>query len=173
MTVTLMKPFIFRGKLLVEGGESSSSNHGSPGTLYIQTSVGDEIYKLLCVDNLNRDEKFELVLNEPGTNEYRFSEVRLVRKAVITVSAVSKVTFVLSFVLSYLLNFISLYSFYKFQNILRDYETMRLIPRYTFCIFKFLNKHLVYFVSSLAALKFEFETLFRLHFPKPIVFHRI
>lgn len=86
----MTKAFIFRGKLAAVGGESSSSNHGSPGTVYIKTHIGDDVYKLLCVDNQHRDEKFKLILNEPGTNEYRFSEVRLLRKAVVAVNAVSK-----------------------------------------------------------------------------------
>lgn len=100
----MTKPFIFRGKLAVEGGKSSSSNHGSPGTLYIQTSIGNDVYKLLCVDNLDRDEKFKLILDEPGTNEYRFSEVRLVRNAVIAVNAVGTLTpFRCSFYLSHII----------------------------------------------------------------------
>ncbi|KAK3724602.1 hypothetical protein QZH41_005193 [Actinostola sp. cb2023] len=83
IVIRLTEPFIFRGVLAAWGGHSSTSQYGSPGTLYIQTNIGDDEYKLLIVDNLNRDEKFQLVLDEPGTDKYRFNEVKLVRKAVL------------------------------------------------------------------------------------------
>lgn len=64
------------------------SAHGSPGTVYIENNIGDDKYKLLLIDNLNRDEKFQVLLNEPGISEYKFDEVRLVRKAVLALAKV-------------------------------------------------------------------------------------
>lgn len=86
--IKLTEQLMFRGVLAAWGGHSSSSVHGSPGTVYLQTNIGDDEYKLLLIDNMNRDEKFQVLLNEPGMNEYHFDEVKLVRKAVLALAKV-------------------------------------------------------------------------------------
>lgn len=89
---------MFRGVLAAWGGSSTNSEHGSPGTVYIQTNIGDDEYKLLFVNNLNRDEKFQVLLDETATDEYRFDEVKLIRKATLALKKVSSLTLIINIV---------------------------------------------------------------------------
>lgn len=74
---------MFRGVIAAFGGNSATSEYGSPGTVYIQTNIGDVEYSLLVVDNLNRDEKFQLPLYERRSKKYTFNEIKLLKNAVV------------------------------------------------------------------------------------------
>ena len=89
--MNLTEQYIFQGVLTALGGASSSNQqHGSPGTVYVDVNVGDEPYRMLQVDNLNRDETFKVFLVESGTTLFRFEKVHLVRRAVLAVKQVGK-----------------------------------------------------------------------------------
>lgn len=95
IVIKLTEQFLFRGVLAAWGGQSSTSAYGSPGTVYIETHIGDDEYKLLMIDNLNRGEAFQVLLNEPGMSEYKFDEVKLVRNAVLALAKVLSSAFFL------------------------------------------------------------------------------
>ena len=85
----LTKHFIFRGSLTALGGDSGTKTYGSPGTVYIDVNVGEEPYRIVQIDNKNRDSLLPVTLAEANTSLYEFERIHLVRKGALAFKAVS------------------------------------------------------------------------------------
>ena len=71
------------------GGASGRSYHGSPGTVFVNVTVGEEPYRLLQIDNNNRG-TLPVTLAETNTVFYEFERVHLVRQGMLNLKQVRK-----------------------------------------------------------------------------------
>ena len=71
------------------GGSSGTNHHGSPGTVYIDVDVGEEPYRMIQVDNNNRDSLLMVTLAEANTVLYEFERIHLVKKGALAIKEVS------------------------------------------------------------------------------------
>ena len=85
----LTERFIFGGTLTALGASSGTSKHGSPGTVYINVDVGEEPYRMVQVDNNNRDAMLLVTLAETNTALYQFERIHLIRQAALAFKEVS------------------------------------------------------------------------------------
>ena len=83
----LTERFIFGGTLSALGGASGGSYHGSPGTVFVNVTVGEEPYRLLQIDNNNRG-TLPVTLAETNTAFYEFERVHLVRQGTLNLKQV-------------------------------------------------------------------------------------
>lgn len=89
IAVNLTESFIFGGALTALGGSSGTNRHGSPGTVYIDVNVGEEPYRVIQIDNNNRDDLLLVTLAETNTTFYRFERIHLVRRGALAIKEVS------------------------------------------------------------------------------------
>ena len=82
--------FIFGGTLSALGGASGRTYHGSPGTVFVNVTVGEEPYRLLQIDNNNKG-TLPATLAETNTAFYEFERVHLVKQGTLNVKQVRKV----------------------------------------------------------------------------------
>ena len=86
----LTERFIFGGTLSALGGASGRTYHGSPGTVFVNVTVGEEPYRLLQIDNNNKG-TLPATLAETNTAFYEFERVHLVKQGTLNVKQVRKV----------------------------------------------------------------------------------
>lgn len=84
----LTENFIFRGILTALGGSSGTNRHGSPGTVYIDVNVGEEPYRMIQIDNNNRNDLLLVTLAEANTVLYQFERIHLVRRGALAIKEV-------------------------------------------------------------------------------------
>ena len=89
IAVNLTERFIFGGTLTALGGNSGTNRHGSPGTVYIDVNVGEELYRMIQIDNNNRADLLLVTLAEKNTALYRFERIHLVRRGALAIKEVS------------------------------------------------------------------------------------
>jgi len=89
IAVHLTEHFIFRGILTALGGSSGTNRHGSPGTVYIDVNVGEEPYRMIQIDNNNRNDLLLVTLAETKTVLYQFERIHLVRRGALAIKEVS------------------------------------------------------------------------------------
>lgn len=92
IAVLLTNPLIYQGIISSIGGRShrSSPAHGSPGTVYVETTIGDDVHRFLQVDNANdQNTALQVLLAEDGITIYNFDEIRLVRWGVLAAKQAS------------------------------------------------------------------------------------
>ena len=87
IAVYLTEYFIFGGVLSALGGTSDNDHHGSPGTVFLNVTVGEESYRILQIDNINRVD-LPVTLAESSTTAYEFERIHLVRRGVLKVKQV-------------------------------------------------------------------------------------
>lgn len=84
--------FNFEGNLQATAGSVTYGTEGSPGTVYIQSTVGNDVTRLLKLDNVARGNEaacgYPTYLDEPGAT-YEFNEVDLRRRACLRLKSVS------------------------------------------------------------------------------------
>ena len=85
----LTEYFIFGGVLSALGGTSDRNHHGSPGTVFVNVTVGEEPHRMLQIDNYNRGD-LPVTLAESSTTVYEFERIHLVRKGTLTMKQVSE-----------------------------------------------------------------------------------
>ena len=92
IAVHLTQPFIFGGILTALGGTSSSrsSYHGSPGTVFVKVTIGKEPFRMIQVDNNNRNTLLSVTLAESKTTMYVFETIHLVRNGALNIKEVLK-----------------------------------------------------------------------------------
>ncbi len=90
IAVYLTERFIFGGTLTALGGSSGNSKNGSPGTVYIDVDVGEEPFRMIQVDNNNRNSLLLVTLAETNTALYQFERIHLVRRGALAIKEVSK-----------------------------------------------------------------------------------
>lgn len=83
IAIILTKPLIYQGVIISLGGLSVSKHHGSPGTVYVETNIGNVTHRFLKIDNAGRSESHPVFLAEGASEEYYFDEVRLLRSGVL------------------------------------------------------------------------------------------
>lgn len=86
----LTERFIFGGALTALGGISDRGHHGSPGTVFVNVTVGEEPYRMLKIDNNNRAAMLPVTLAETNTAVYGFERIDLVRKGTLDIKEVRK-----------------------------------------------------------------------------------
>lgn len=89
IAVNLTERFIFGGTLTALGGSSGTNKHGSPGTVYIDVNVGEEPFRMIQVDNNNRDSLLLVTLAETNTALYQFERIHLIRRGALAIKEVS------------------------------------------------------------------------------------
>ncbi|KAK3755992.1 hypothetical protein QZH41_003345 [Actinostola sp. cb2023] len=70
------------------GGNSVTSSHGGPGTVYVETTIGNTTNRFLQIDNAGRSEALQVRLSEASSEVYYFDEVKLLRKGVLAAQQV-------------------------------------------------------------------------------------
>jgi len=70
------------------GGNSVTSSHGGPGTVYVETTIGNTTNRFLQIDNTGRSETLQVRLSEASSEVYYFDEVKLLRKGVLAAQQV-------------------------------------------------------------------------------------
>ena len=71
------------------GGTSDRNHHGSPGTVFVNVTVGEELHRTLQIDNYNRG-YLPVTLAELGTTVYKFERIHLVRQGTLNVKQVTQ-----------------------------------------------------------------------------------
>lgn len=71
------------------GGTSDRNHHGSPGTVFVNVTVGEELHRTLQIDNYNRG-YLPVTLAELSTTVYKFERIHLVRQGTLNVKQVTQ-----------------------------------------------------------------------------------
>ena len=92
IAVHLIERYIFGGKLTALGGTSgsSSSYHGSPGTVFVNVTIGEEPFRMIQVDNNNRNTLLPVTLAETDPVVYVFERIHLVKQGALNIKEVRK-----------------------------------------------------------------------------------
>ena len=86
IAILLSTPFRYRGVVTAVGG-ASTKYPGGPGSVYIELTVGDALYRVLQVDSRNRATSLEIT--EGNGLLYHFHELRLFKKGAVSIKRVS------------------------------------------------------------------------------------
>lgn len=89
IAIHLTEYFIFGGVLSALGGTSDGNHHGSPGTVFVNVTVGEELHRTLQIDNYNRG-YLPVALAESSTTVYKFERIHLVRQGTLNVKQVTR-----------------------------------------------------------------------------------
>ena len=96
VAVILGENYAFDGLLQAHGGATGGTEHGRPGTVYLEYDIGNDTHREVRVDNLNRGTveacSYPTELGETNTH-YDFIRVDLRQRACLRIAAVSIVLF--------------------------------------------------------------------------------